>query len=82
MATIHFHVVTLKRDFQSIEEFVIGTLNLSCGTYLRWARVLFPIQVQEERQYPLKSIKPRERNVKFDVNRYSVAYNLLKSTSD
>ena len=41
-----------------------------------------PIQVQEERQYPLKSIKPGERNVKLDVNRYSVAYNLLKSTSD
>ena len=41
-----------------------------------------PIQVQEERQYPLKSIKPRERNVKLDVNRYNVAYTLLKSTSD
>ena len=41
-----------------------------------------PIQVQEERQYPLKSIKPGERNVKLDVNRYSVAYNVLKLTSD
>lgn len=41
-----------------------------------------PIQVQDERQYPLKSIKPGERNVKHDVSRYSVAYNLLKSTSD
>jgi len=41
-----------------------------------------PIQVQEDWQYPLKSIKPGERTVKLDVNRYSVANNLLKSTSD
>ena len=41
-----------------------------------------PIQVQEERQYPLKSLKPGERNVKLEVNTYSVAYNLLKSISD